>query len=79
MTVAKATRKPEEDGLVAREQSSTDSRATNVRFTAQGKKIIQKAVVAIENADEEFFSCLTDKQLVIYKSLTSSVIINNGT
>jgi MarR family transcriptional regulator for hemolysin len=48
------------------------------RFSAQGRKIIQKAVVAIENADEDFFCCLTEKQLEAYKSLTSEVIANNG-
>jgi DNA-binding MarR family transcriptional regulator len=78
MTVSKAIRRLEEDGLVLREGSLTDSRATNVRFTVHGKKLIQKAIVAIENADEEFFSCLTEKQLEAYKSLTSTVIANNG-
>lgn len=78
MTVSKAIRRLEEDGLVVREGSSTDSRATNVRFTAPGRKVIQKAIVAIENADEVFFSCLTEKQLEAYKSLTSAVIANNG-
>jgi len=78
MTISKAIRRLEDDGLVLREGSSTDNRATNVRFTAQGRKVIQKAIVAIENADEEFFSCLTEKQLAAYKSLTSSVIANNG-
>ena len=78
MTVSKAIRNLEQDGFVVREQSSSDSRATNVRFTTQGKKIIHKAIIAIENADEEFFSCLSDKQLDVYKSLTSTVIKNNG-
>jgi DNA-binding MarR family transcriptional regulator len=78
MTVSKAIRKLEEDGFVVREQSSSDSRATNVRFTAKGRKAIQRAIVAIENADEEFFACLTENQLETYKSLTSSVIANNG-
>lgn len=78
MTVSKAIRRLEEDDLVVREDSSIDSRATNVRFTAQGRKLVQKAILAIENADEEFFSCLTEKQLEAYKSLTSTVIANNG-
>ena len=78
MTVSKAIRKLEEDDLVLREQSSSDSRATNVRFTAKGRKVIQKAIVAIENADEGFFSCLTEKQLETYRSLTLSVVANNG-
>ena len=78
MTVSKAIRKLEETGFVLREQSSTDSRATNVRFTSKGRKIIHKAIVAIEKADEEFFACLTAKQLEAYKALTSAVIANNG-
>jgi DNA-binding MarR family transcriptional regulator len=74
MTVSKAIRNLEQDGLVVREPSITDSRATNVSFTAHGKKIIHKAVIAIENADDEFFSCLSEKQLDAYKSLTAIII-----
>lgn len=77
MTLSKAIRRIEEAGLVVRENSSTDSRAMNVRFTAQGRELIQKAIVAIECADEAFFSCLTENQLDAYKSLTSQVITNN--
>lgn len=78
MTLSKAIRKLEEDGLVLREQSPTDSRAINVRFTVQGKTVIQKAVVAIEKADDDFFSFLTERQLEMYKSLTISIISSNG-
>ena len=78
MTVSKAIRKLEKNGLVLRESSPTDSRAVNVRFTAQGRKLIQKAIVAIENADEDFFSCLNEKKLMAYKSLTAEVIGHNN-
>ena len=78
MTVSKAIRRLEKDGLVLREKSSQDSRAVNVRFTARGIELIQKAIVAIETVDEKFFSCLREKQLEIYKSLTLKVILNNG-
>lgn len=78
MTLSKAVRKLEENDLVLREQSSTDSRATNVRFTVKGRRVIQKAVIAIEKADDDFFSCLTERQLETYKSLTISVISSNG-
>ena len=78
MTVSKAIRRLESEGFVLREKSATDSRATNVRFSAKGKKIIQKAIVAIESADEDFFSCLNEKQLDAYKFLTSEVIANHG-
>ncbi len=78
MTVSKSIRRLEEDGLVKRTASDSDNRAIDVRFTARGKKVIEKAVVAIENADEQFFSCFTKKELDMYKSLTISVIENNG-
>lgn len=78
MTLSKAVRKLENLGLVIREQSSTDSRAINVRFTAKGQNAIQQAVVAIEKADDDFFSCLSAQQLETYKSLIVSVISSNG-
>lgn len=78
MTLSKAIRKLEEEGLVSRVPSSTDNRAVNVNFTAKGKKVIQQAVVAIEKADDDFFAGLTEQQLETYKSLTISVISSNG-
>lgn len=78
MTVSKAIRKLEEGGLVVREKSTSDCRATNVRFTGHGRKVIHKAIIAIENADEEFFSCFTKTQLETYKELTVLVITDNA-
>jgi len=78
MTVSKAIRKLEENNLVLRSSSSSDGRTTNVRLTVQGRRLTQKAVVVIENADEEFFSCLIKGQLGTYKSLISTIIANNS-
>ena len=78
MTLSKAIRKLEEAGLLHREGSATDSRAIEVRLTPRGRKLAGLAVVAIENADEEFFSCLADRQLAAYKSLTVRIIAHNG-
>lgn len=77
MTLSKAVRKLEDDGLVLREPSPSDSRAINVRFSAKGKKTIHNAVIAIEKADDAFFSVLTEQQLETYKALTRMVISNN--
>ncbi|HVT04389.1 MAG TPA: MarR family transcriptional regulator [Thermoanaerobaculia bacterium] len=74
MTVSKAIRRLEEDGLVSRQRSSADSRATRVRFTAKGRRVIRKAVVAVESADERFFSSLSRQQLADFKRLTALVI-----
>ena len=78
MTVSKAIRKLEKNEIVLRSRSSTDNRATNVMFTYKGKALIKKAIVSIERADEEFFSCLSEKQLEVYKKLTSKIILDNG-
>ncbi|HFB67017.1 MAG TPA: MarR family transcriptional regulator [Aeromonadales bacterium] len=78
MTISKAIRQLEKKDLVIRKPSTLDNRATNVCLSSQGKNLINRAIIAIENADEEFFSCLNDKQLELYKSLTSTVIMNNG-
>lgn len=78
MTISKAIRKLEINGFVLRDQSSLDCRATNVSFTPHGKEVILKAVTVIENADEEFFSCLTKKQQETYTLLISKVIKNNS-
>ena len=78
MTLSKAIRRLEEAGLVLREASLIDNRAINVRFTTRGRKLILKAIAAIENTDEAFFTCLNEKQLMAYKSLTSMVIANNS-
>ncbi|MEP7001989.1 MAG: MarR family transcriptional regulator [bacterium] len=78
MTLSKAIRKLEDDGLVVRAQSPMDSRAITVRLTTKGHNMTQKAVVAIESADDEFFGRLDAQQLATYKSLLVSLIDGGG-
>lgn len=78
MTLSKAIRRLEDDGLLLREPSPEDSRAVNVRFTAKGRKLVQKAVVAIETADDEFFGSLRPHELEAYKALTVRLIAGNS-
>ena len=78
MTLSKAIRKLEEAGLVHREPSAIDTRSIQVRFTANGRKLIHQAIVAVERADDEFFSCLTEQQLASYKALTISIVAGNS-
>ena len=77
MTVSKAIRRLEVDGLVSRRQSSSDNRAITVRFTTRGRQIVRRAIVSVENVDEEFFSCLTDNQRATYKMLTATIVAAN--
>ncbi len=74
MTLSKAIRKLEEAGLVNRQSSVIDTRSIQVRFTANGRRLIHQAIVAVERADDEFFSGLTERQLESYKALTISII-----
>jgi MarR family transcriptional regulator for hemolysin len=74
MTLSKAIRKLEERDLVVREQSVADSRAVAVRLTAKGRKLTQKAVIAVETADDEFFGRLSARQLETYKTLVVALI-----
>jgi DNA-binding MarR family transcriptional regulator len=78
MTLSKAIRNLEDAGLLLREPSPDDSRAVSVRFTAKGRKLVQQAVLAIERADDEFFSALGERQLADYKALTKRLIAGNA-
>jgi DNA-binding MarR family transcriptional regulator len=78
MTLSKAIRKLEEDGHVARAISAADGRATEVRFTAKGRRLVERAVVAIERADDEFFGGLAAPDLQRYKALTRALVAHNA-
>ncbi|MGE5625944.1 MAG: MarR family winged helix-turn-helix transcriptional regulator [Bacillota bacterium] len=77
MTLSKALRGLEIQGLVKRAPSREDNRAVRVRCTARGRALIQKAVVAVEEADETFFSRLPRGELETYKALTRALIAGN--
>lgn len=74
MTLSKAIRQLEEMGLLKRDASPHDSRAVHVRFTAAGRKLVQRAVVAVEDADDDFFGRLSASDLTHYKALTARVV-----
>ncbi len=69
MTLSKAIRKLEKVGVVLRAPSASDSRAMVVRLTAQGRRIAQKAVIAVKRADDVFFGALSARELASYKAL----------
>ena len=78
MTLSKAIRKLEEAGVLKRDPSPHDSRAVHVRFTAKGRKLVQQAVRAVEDADDAFFAALSPGQLAQYKAVARSLIAGNG-
>lgn len=77
MTISKAIHKLEKSGFIQRQKSSVDNRATNVRFTTKGEKTVENSIIAIENADEDFFLHLSGKQRDIYKCLMLLIITSN--
>ncbi|HEY3859841.1 MAG TPA: MarR family transcriptional regulator [Gammaproteobacteria bacterium] len=79
MTLSKALRRLEIQRLVKRSPSRQDSRAMEVAFTAKGRKLIPRAVVAIETADAEFFGRLDVRDLAAYQALTAALITGNTT
>lgn len=56
MTTSTVLRTLQKKGFVQRQEHSIDTRAKAVALTAEGKKITQKAVTAVETFDSEFFS-----------------------
>ncbi|WP_212002842.1 MarR family winged helix-turn-helix transcriptional regulator [Chitinophaga sp. HK235] len=60
MTTSTVLRTLQVKGFVQRREHSTDTRAKTVCLTEEGKKIIKKAVVTVENFDKTFFSKLGD-------------------
>lgn len=59
MTISKAIRQLEKRGLVLRVKSSADARTLTVTLSPKGKKLVGKAIPAVECADERFFKTLT--------------------
>ena len=78
MTLSKAIRKLEDAGLLQRDPSPHDSRAVHVRFTAKGRRLVARAVVAVEDADDAFFGCLPATQLAQYKAVARALVAGNG-
>ncbi len=78
MTLSKAVRSLEKAALVKRQPSSSDHRAIVVRLTPKGRNLVGRAIVAIENADDEFFGVLTPEDLARFQSLMKEITARNS-
>jgi DNA-binding MarR family transcriptional regulator len=58
MMVSKILRKLQMNGYVSRREHETDTRAKVVTLSETGKKLVQKALKIVEQADVDFFSGL---------------------
>jgi len=60
MMVSKVLRTLEEKAFLTRQEHPTDTRAKVIKLTDNGSKVLQKALIAIENADIDFFSAISN-------------------
>jgi len=61
MTTSTVLRTLQQKGFVQRQEHRTDTRAKVVLLTPEGIEITKKAVVAVENFDNQFFTVLGKK------------------
>jgi MarR family transcriptional regulator, organic hydroperoxide resistance regulator len=71
MTTSTVLRTLQQKGFIQRQEHATDTRAKTVGLTEDGKKIVKKAIVAVEKFDAEFFSVLGGKTSEFNKNLVA--------
>ena len=76
MMVSKVLRTLQEKGYITRHEHETDTRAKTIRLTNNGEAVLQKAIIAIENADLDFFE-MPDNELIEFNSILSKLINRN--
>lgn len=65
MTTSQIVRTLETAGLLRRDPHPTDPRARALVVTAAGRGKVKKAIVAVEQADEEFFASAPDRDALL--------------
>jgi DNA-binding MarR family transcriptional regulator len=69
MMVSKVLRTLEDKQFVTRQEHETDTRAKTIQLTKSGEKVLQKAIIEIENADIDFFETISKKLSIFNNSL----------
>lgn len=77
MMVSKVLRALEEKGFLSRQEHDTDTRAKTIKLTSNGELVLQKAIIAVENADLVFFATLNTK-LTSFNSNMMQLINQNA-
>lgn len=77
MMVSKVLRTLEEKQFISRQGHQTDTRAKVIKLTDEGAKVLQKALIAIENADIAFFSILKQEELALFNTKMVNLIKGN--
>ena len=76
MMVSKVLRTIQEKGFITRQEHETDTRAKIIRLTSKGEAVLQKAIVAIEEADLNFFA-RPDVEVAAFNTMMSKLINKN--
>ena len=76
MMVSKVLRTLEDKGFLTRKEHDTDTRAKTIRLTSNGEKVLQKALIEIENADLDFFTA-PDVDLSKFNFTMSKLVTKN--
>lgn len=69
MTTSTVLRTLQQKGYIQRQEHLTDTRAKTVGLTEDGKKMIKKAVIAVEKFDANFFSLPGNKLKELNRNL----------
>jgi DNA-binding MarR family transcriptional regulator len=76
MMVSKVLRTLQDKGFITRQEHGTDTRAKIIRLTPNGETVLQNAIIAIENADLDFFTA-PDVDLSKFNLTMSELITKN--
>jgi len=76
MMVSKVLRTLQEKGFITRHEHEIDTRAKIIKLTNSGETVLQKAIIAIENADVAFFAT-PEIELSEFNSIMSKLIEKN--
>ncbi|KQB42346.1 MarR family winged helix-turn-helix transcriptional regulator [Flavobacterium aquidurense] len=76
MMVSKVLRTLEDKGFITRQEHETDTRAKTIKLTNAGEKVLQNAIIEVENADLDFFSTL-DENLSPFNANMAKLIDKN--
>ncbi|EDM34626.1 transcription regulator [Pedobacter sp. BAL39] len=76
MMVSKVLRTLEEKKFITRYEHPTDTRAKTIKLTPEGEVVLQKAIVAVETADLDFFHKL-GADLTTFNSKMAELIEQN--
>ena len=75
--VSKVLRTLEDKQFITRQEHETDTRAKTIRLTTNGKLVLQKAIIEVENADLEFFATLDTKLSSFNKNMLQLIDKNS--